>query len=537
MTAFPRDAAPSSRGEQGKHADVKTFDGAACSSKKPRASPLAAAHDTVGWLSRLFFCWVNPVTSRCLDSSIRAEHLPPLSTSDENELKRGALDDVLRREETKKRHPSILRATLIHFWPALLTATLWSVFRELLSFASTFLLKDLLAEDEKGGGSRAWQRGLIVAGGLSGVQLLLVFLDSHLDFYSCRIMIRVETALLTSLYKRILNTSAAEDAPSICIKRKPSSPLNTPPSRSLENEEEEEILFDKQQREGESPHKGALFNVIFVDIPSAAEMVLTALDLIIMPLRISLAVILLVVQVGASCVPGVLTLFLIIFCTVTLTAYNATLKIPFMRTRDARLERSHECLKEMRTLRLLGWEDIAEDLVNKRREKEMNWLSFRMYLAGISYWLTSVAGMATSVATFAAYTIPFIQGNAGALSMRPDLVIPVIHMMDVFVGPLTDLPYSISTVIEGQISLKRLQRYFFRAQKAAIKDKPEEADERDRKGREMESQPLLSEEGNEREGDLVEEQEETENEKNEMLKTATALAESVTFPLYRMQQI
>lgn len=46
----------------------------------------------------------------------------------------------------------------------------------------------------------------------------------------------------------------------------------------------------------------------------------------------------------------------------------------------------------MRALRLLGWEDIAEDIVNKERARELSWRSFRMYLSGISYWLTSVAG-------------------------------------------------------------------------------------------------------------------------------------------------
>ncbi|KAL8273171.1 hypothetical protein Esti_002929 [Eimeria stiedai] len=535
MTAFPRDT-PLQRGGHDKHAEAETHEAAPHGSTRPKASPLAyAPHDTVSWMSRLFFCWVNPVTSRCLDSSVRAELLPPLSTADEAELKRGALDDALRREETTALHPSILRATLKHFWPAVLTATLWSVFRELLSFASTFLLKELLADDEKGG-PRAWQQGLLAAGGLSGVQLLLVFLDSHLDFYSCRIMIRVETALLTSLYKRILNSGFGGDAPSVCIRNPPPRLSHSQRStRHSRPSEEEEEAFEKQQRGGEPAHKGALFNAIFVDIPSAADMVLTALDLIIMPLRITLAVILLVVQVGASCVPGVLALFVIIFCTVSLTAYNATLKIPFMRTRDARLERSHECLKEMRTLRLLGWEDIAEDLVNKRREKEMGWLSFRMYLAGVSYWLTSVAGMATSVATFAAYTIPFIQGSSGALSMRPELVIPVIHMMDVFVGPLTDLPYSISTVIEGQISLKRLQRYLFRAQHAAIADTPEKAAGRDRQEPEAESQPLLSEKGNGDEGEMPAEQAEADSRKDELLEMATAIAGAIHDPALKVR--
>ena len=65
-----------------------------------------------------------------------------------------------------------------------------------------------------------------------------------------------------------------------------------------------------------------------------------------------------------------------------------------------RHERSHECLREMRTLRLLGWEDIAEDIVNKQRIDELGWRSFRMYLYGVSYWLMPVAGRLLTFAQF-----------------------------------------------------------------------------------------------------------------------------------------
>lgn len=54
--------------------------------------------------------------------------------------------------------------------------------------------------------------------------------------------------------------------------------------------------------------------------------------------------------------------------------------------------------------------------------------------------------------------------------MRADLVIPVIHMMDNFIGPLADLPYTISTLIEGQISLNRIRHYLFRPQGLALRD-------------------------------------------------------------------
>lgn len=46
----------------------------------------------------------------------------------------------------------------------------------------------------------------------------------------------------------------------------------------------------------------------------------------------------------------------------------------------------------MRTLRLLGWEEVAQEILKKERNQELSWSSFRMYLSGLSYWLTAAAG-------------------------------------------------------------------------------------------------------------------------------------------------
>ncbi|KAL8425950.1 hypothetical protein Efla_000927 [Eimeria flavescens] len=466
----------------------------------------ASSYEASSWLNRLFFCWLNPTASRCLHGAITADSLPPLSRADEAELRLGALEAALQEEEEKAadRRPSVLRATVRQFKSALLATAFFSVFRELLSFLSSFLLRDLLTEDTEGH-VKDWKHGLAVAAGLSGVQLLLVFIDGHLDFFVCRIMIRVEAALLSSLYRRLLNEKAGRPSP-LSIKSPSSSSsagggsgggaAATVGGPAAANREESSGRV-RGSSEQTADRKGAIFNAIFVDVPSAAEMVVTALDLFVMPLRIGLAVAFLFIQVGTACLPGVLTLLLVILLTICLTVFNSTLKIPSMKARDARLDRTHECLKEMRTLRLLGWEDIAEELVGRRRATELKWLLMRMHLSGVSYWLTSVAGMATSVATFAAYTIPFIQGRASAVNMGPELVIPVIHMLDSFVGPLTELPYSISTVIEGHISLKRIHRYFFKSPEKKPSDASPPSSRRtpdSHRQQEAEAEPLLGRE-------------------------------------------
>ncbi|OEH78682.1 ABC transporter transmembrane region domain-containing protein [Cyclospora cayetanensis] len=464
-------------------------------SKAEKGPSLEASYDASGWWNRLFFCWVNPVHMRCIGGSVAPKELPRLWAGDIGEIKREALDKAIQKEELTKIRPSILRATLSVFWAPICIAFAWTAVREVLNFANTLLLKEFLRNDSAQW-QDSWHQGLIAAGALAAVQLLLVFMNSHLDFFICRISIRVEAALLTSLYKRILNAEALGFA-AVTIK-------SLAARRKAPECSGDDIGTSQTARQAAGPggprevtsRKGAIFSIVFVDIPSIAEMVVTFVDFALLPVRIALTATILVIQVGSSCIPAILALLGIVFCAVASEAFSSSLKLHFLKKRDTRLQRCHECLTEMRSLRLLGWEDIAEDIVNKQRVEELRWCSIRMYLSGFSYWLTSIAGPVTSVATFAAYAIPFIQGRAGALTISPALVVPVIHAMDNCIGPLADLPYTISSLIEGQISLNRIRSYLFRPEYLAARSSPEKtaesAETKSRQQQKLEEEPLLT---------------------------------------------
>lgn len=67
------------------------------------------------------------------------------------------------------------------------------------------------------------------------------------------------------------------------------------------------------------------------------------------------------------------------------------------RYRDIRLDKSHETLLFMRTIRLLGWEDIAEHRIKRYRDLEMHQRTLRMYISTASSWLSSSAGEVSDV--------------------------------------------------------------------------------------------------------------------------------------------
>lgn len=77
--------------------------------------------------------------------------------------------------------------------------------------------------------------------------------------------------------------------------------------------------------------------------------------------------------------------------------------------------------------------------------------------------------------------------------MAPELVIPIVHIMDNFVGPLADLPYTVSTLIEGQISLNRIRPYIFRPQHLQASSKRPPSRGLPDSSHDTEEKPLLTE--------------------------------------------
>ncbi|XP_026192254.1 multidrug resistance-associated protein 5, partial [Cyclospora cayetanensis] len=422
----------------------------------------SASYDASGWWNRLFFCWVNPVHMRCIGGSVAPKELPRLWAGDIGEIKREALDKAIQKEELTKIRPSILRATLSVFWAPICIAFAWTAVREVLNFANTLLLKEFLRNDSAQW-QDSWHQGLIAAGALAAVQLLLVFMNSHLDFFICRISIRVEAALLTSLYKRILNAEALGFA-AVTIK-------SLAARRKAPECSGDDIGTSQTARQAAGPggprevtsRKGAIFSIVFVDIPSIAEMVVTFVDFALLPVRIALTATILVIQVGSSCIPAILALLGIVFCAVASEAFSSSLKLHFL---------------------------VPSCLFLRKQSASSSFFAAPMTA------LLIVTGPVTSVATFAAYAIPFIQGRAGALTISPALVVPVIHAMDNCIGPLADLPYTISSLIEGQISLNRIRSYLFRPEYLAARSSPEKtaesAETKSRQQQKLEEEPLLT---------------------------------------------
>lgn len=142
---------------------------------------------------------------------------------------------------------------------------------------------------------------LVIGTLISLVQLVQIFVDTAIDFYVCRIYMRVEICLLTSLFKKVIQPDAP--APPAVILRsthrttyedsqalpKPSGDRKTESRRK-----EKSIAPGRAVARG---FQGNVFNLMFVDIPSLASLIFTFLDVAMLPVRLSLAAVMLYMQV------------------------------------------------------------------------------------------------------------------------------------------------------------------------------------------------------------------------------------------------
>ncbi|KFH07154.1 ABC transporter transmembrane region domain-containing protein [Toxoplasma gondii MAS] len=436
--------------------------------QRSREKKVPLTFDSAGVFGKLFFTWINPVISTCMQHSVRPEELPPLSASDDVSYWSERTDKSLAEEEKLaaegKRKPSVIRALWRVFRGMLLWIFVVYVIRDALGVLNTYFLKRLLQLDVTD--ASGFHRTVVIGSLISLVQLLQIFIETSIDFYTCRVYMRVEMCLLTSLFKKVIQPDTAAPPALIFREARPEETACAGAQKAGEKAEKglvcvgekaEKSPEEKKQARG---FQGNVFNLMFVDIPSLASLIFTFVDVVMMPVRIGFAAGMLYMQIGVAAeVPGLIIVLAITAVTTILEVINASMKTKYMLYRDVRLDKSHEALSSMRTVRLLGWEDIAECNIKRYRDLEMHQRTLRMYLSAVSTWLSSSAATAMSIATFMAYTLPFI--HKPRFRLRPELAIPVIHLLDSFIGPITDFPYAVNSVIEGYISLARIQNCFF----------------------------------------------------------------------------
>ncbi|XP_042518337.1 ABC transporter C family member 3-like [Macadamia integrifolia] len=302
----------------------------------------------------------------------------------------------------------LAKALILSMWIEILWTTLFSIVCTLASYVGPYFINTFVQYLNSPYQLRYKGYGLVFIFFLS--KLLRALSDRHLSFQLRKMAIKVRAALFAIIYKKGLKLSS-------------------------------------QSKQGHT--SGENINLMSVDVERAALFSWYLHDLWRVPLQIILALLILYKSLGfASFVAFVATVILML-TNVPLGNLQEKFQGELMDSKDQRMKVTSEALRNMRILKLQGWEIKFLDKIIELRNFETRWLEKVLYTTAITSFVYLSAPMFVSMVTFGFCVligIPLESGN----------VLTALATFEILRGPIYNLPDMISMVIQTKVSLDRI---------------------------------------------------------------------------------
>ncbi|OII78326.1 ABC transporter family protein [Cryptosporidium andersoni] len=269
--------------------------------------------------------------------------------------------------------------------------------------------------------------GIILAIMIICLQFLMILLSTQLGFFICRQTIRLQGSITHVLYRSILASG-----------RVYASNYNWHNNKYID----EDI-----------PN---IYNYILIDMNCTTRLMVSIVDILIIPCRLCLVCFSLKKAMGSSLISNKIMLSItLLACSVMVSELcRAFLKQRYLLSRDTRLSLLNDIMNSISSIKLLGWEIIAYWLINKARIIEIwirsAYIPFQSF-SSVIYSITNIITQYTLLRTALIVSLTY------SLDFSPSVIIPTYYLLDMASQRLSDLPVIIATIIEGMNSAYRIE--------------------------------------------------------------------------------
>lgn len=374
----------------------------------------SSPYDRAGFLSRISYCWVSRYITLGKLRRLELSDVPELPECDATAAAAKAFKlafaQEFRRDPT---NPSFLRICVrLYGWEVGMFA-LWSTLNKAIGLGSPFLIKLFLDWSDE-------TRPLLVTGYyLAGAMVLRSVLaavsGTQYSLAWTRFDIRVRAGLVSAIYDRTLSLSSTA----------------------------------KRQY-----GIGRITNLISVDVGRVVGMPNTIFDIFLIPGEIAVALLLLSKEVSYAFVAGLAVLAVMLPIQTVLGGKIQNVTRQMLQFRDERVNLTAECLKSVKTLKLLAWIDCFMLKMDLYRQLEMGRLTVRKYLDALCvfFWASTPAIVQSSV--FA--TVIFTGHDITAAN-----AFTAISLLDRLIFPMNYFPWIINGFLEARVSALRIREFLF----------------------------------------------------------------------------
>ncbi|KAK9813623.1 hypothetical protein WJX73_000516 [Symbiochloris irregularis] len=324
------------------------------------------------------------------------------------------LETELKATEHEVSRPrgSLLRAIVRTHWRRIASAGLVLTVEGVISLMVPLLLKKLL-EIVRVGGHPGTVIALTLA--MTVIQLAATVLNALFWFWSLQVSSRLRTGLRMLLFRKSLRLSVAARADN---------------------------------------GVGAIVNLAANDVDRICETTHGANMVWDAPFQILLVLGLLTWILGWQPVlAGLVALLCVVPLSTLVTWGFSHARVKVLECTDARVRLISEVMQGIKALKLYAWEAPFIKRVEDLRARELFYVQSSAYLEGLTSVLFWVVPLGVKAAVFSVYAL---RGNA----LLPDVVFPALALLDQLALPLFFLPDEIGVMVQGRVSVRRLQAFW-----------------------------------------------------------------------------
>ncbi|KAK1282819.1 ABC transporter C family member 3 [Acorus calamus] len=256
-------------------------------------------------------------------------------------------------------------------------------------------------------------RGYVLVSAFVVAKILECLSQRHWFFRIQQVNIRVRSVLVTMIYKKGLKLSS-------------------------------------QSRQGRT--SGEIINIMSVDADRIGLIGWYIHDLWMIPVQVTLALLILYKNLGLASLATLAATILIMLVNFPLGKMQQKYQEGLMKSKDVRMKATSEILRNMRILKLQGWEMKFLSKIVELRKNETNWLIKLLYTEAMTMFFLWASPTLVSVVTFGACMLMGIPLDSGK-------VLSALATFAVLQAPIYGLPDTIQIVVQNKVSLDRISSF------------------------------------------------------------------------------
>ncbi|XP_042754498.1 ABC transporter C family member 3 isoform X3 [Lactuca sativa] len=374
-------------------------------------SEIPSTYQNASFFNLLTFSWMSSVISKGNKKPLDLEDVPQLADMDSVKHVFPILLEKVQSLSNGNNQITtfgLTKALIYIIWKEVVITGFLALASSLLSFVGPYLI-DTFVRYLNGQKDYKYQ-GFILVATFFVSKVVGCFTQRHWWFKLQQAGIRARSALVAMIYQKGLTISG-------------------------------------QSKQGNS--SGEMINLMAVDAERVAFYAWHMHDFWLLLVQVGVALALLYKNLGLAAIASLVATIFVLLANLPLGNIQEKIQDDLMKSKDNRMKATSEILRNMRILKLQGWEMKFLSKIIKLRDEEESALKKYMYTLSLTSFIFWGAPIVVAVVTFATclfFGIPLESGK----------VLSALATFKILQEPIYNIPDSISAFFQTKVSLNRI---------------------------------------------------------------------------------